>query len=81
MLNRITRISLSALALLAAFTLGMLFTQRATLTPARAEVENPVVKVIPITTEQITERTDKVTTRVTRVLIVYANGTVSIPGF
>ena len=79
-MNRIARISLSALALLAAFTLGMIFSQRVALTPARAQGGNPVVKVVPITTTQRTEQ-NVVTTTVTRVLIVFANGATSTPGF
>jgi len=80
MMNRVTRISLSALALLAAFTLGMLFAQRVALTPARAAGDNPIVTVFPIETEQKSrgDGTTTIDTRVTKVMAIRADGTVSI---
>jgi len=71
-MNRIARISLSALALLAAFTLGMIFAQRM-LTPARAEGDNPVVSVIPVRTISAQNGNNTIT-NVTQVLVIYANG-------
>jgi len=73
-MNRIARISLSALALLATFTIGMLFAQRTTLSPARAAEENPIVTAFPIRTEQSTGQTGIVTITVKEVLAIHANG-------
>jgi hypothetical protein len=73
MLNRMTRISLLALALLAAFTLGMIFAQRTSVMPAHAAETDPVVSAFPLSTEQTTQG-NITTTKVSKIILIRASG-------
>ncbi|MHB9134418.1 MAG: hypothetical protein ACYDBB_25380 [Armatimonadota bacterium] len=77
MITRILRIALPTLTLAAAFTLGMLYAQRAPMTPAQAAGESPVVQVIPISTEQ-SKNGDTTVTYTKKVLAIRADGTVRV---